>query len=132
MVLKALDVNKVTNFVAKYRKAVADQKLLQVVPPTDLETELISEIAAKVAEIRYYRDHRPASREEYIAGLNALKDELSALLTTNLGIQQRNQVKWDAAQAVFNADFDALQATIDHLEDKEKQFLDNLTTDPVP
>ena len=131
MTLKAIDTMKISNFLAKYRKAVADQKAIQLITPADLETEITDQILAKMAEIALYRENRPASREEYVYGINILKGELAVLVETNTGIQQRNEARWDAAQAVFNADFDALQVTIESLETKEKTFLDNLTTDPV-
>jgi hypothetical protein len=131
LTLKAIDVNKISNFLAKYRKAVADQKALKVSTPPDLETELTAEIAAKVAEIQYYRDHRPPSREEYLAGINLLKAQLAAIVGQNLAIQQRNQAKWDVTQAAYNSAFDSLKSTIEDLETKEKAFLDNLNTDPV-
>lgn len=134
MTLSAIRVNKISNFLAKYKHVLLDLDALNktgVATPPDLETDITSQVNAKLKEIRdYYLQVHP-DRAVYIEHMTQLKDELAALVTTNDGIRDRNQLRWDTATASFQLEYDTITATVEQMDTKIKQYIDSIELDPT-
>ena len=134
MTLSAVRVNKITNFLTKYKRVLLDFDTLNktgVATPPDLETDITDQVAAKMKEIKdYYLKVHP-DRTVYISTMNQLKGELESLVSTNDGIRDRNQARWDITTASFQLQYDTMVATIDHLDTKIKNYIDSIELDPT-
>jgi hypothetical protein len=82
-----------------------------------LEPTLDSQIAAKLEQIEaLYADHKKLTRQEYIATVTPLQQELQTLRAENTAITARNQAKLTAAKpADTSGDIAKVQAAKNEL-----------------
>ncbi len=131
MTLTNVQIEAIVRLLARRYQITKRLRDLVFVPPVDLEASKDDALAAAKQELDAARANRPPTRAEYVKIVQPLIDQYKALEAERLAVDQRNDVKIQAARATLEATAADLRAQVDAVDLEIEKYCDGLETAQV-